>query len=213
MATWSSLTDEQKDHFGDRDSWRDWKDDAGNNAAQQDALKNLFPGTGGGGGNSPTVPVNGGFTQSDLEDLFGSPGTPVVSPTGPYPPSGGGGGGGGSGGGGGGSGGGGGGGGSAPEIPYVDPGIAPWQDQFAHEASMQTADLNMMMALQKDQQAHSERMNAKDRAASYMDSHANTSAGKWQGKDFTGGAAAMGQRQFAERAAVDLHKHFDFTGK
>jgi len=204
MATWGGLTDKQKDHFGDRDDFLDWKKDAGKNAEQKEALEKLFPGSGGGGGNSPKVPVNGGFTQDELEDLFGSSGDPVVSPTGPYPQD--------DGGGGGGSGGGGGGGGSEQPIPMQDHGIAPWQDQFAHEASMQTADLNMMMALQKDQQAHSERMNAKDRAASYMDSHANTSAGKWQGKDFTGGAAAMGQRQFSERNNADLHKVFDFTG-
>ena len=202
MPKWSDLSNKQKEKFGSRGNFRSAKADApkGANLA---GIKKAAAG------------ANGNNRSGNLADLFpappgGSPVTPSTpvgpqhpsSPPPPSPSSGG-------------SGGGGGGGGSNPspspsqEQEYNDPSAAPWQEQFKHEAGLQSAELAMMMAMQKDAQAHAERMNAKDRAASYMDANANKSSGKWN-QDFTGGASEMGQRAFAERARGEIHKTYKF---
>ena len=68
------------------------------------------------------------------------------------------------------------------------------------------------MSLQAEQHAHEKRMAAKNRAASFVDSNANQAMGKWQGSDFTGAAAEMGNREFAGRQQRQnsWDKEYDF---
>ncbi len=62
------------------------------------------------------------------------------------------------------------------------------------------------------QHDHEQRMAAKNRASAFVDSNANQAMGKWQGSDFTGSAAEMGNREFAGRKerGSSWEKEFDF---